>query len=144
MCTLSLQDITFLGCGNTWSSMQRELWNEGRPRKEQTWQRYIYVLTQIFALTRMRDSCSLKWWSLILSVAYCGWGVGRQALDAINQFGIVCSSRTRNRCLAKLIESLVKRQTKFLSKELAVLLAIDIFVSGQTLRTSVVVDREHR
>ena len=60
-----------------------------RPRERQ-------VLMQIFALCQMRDKRELKWWYMVLSVAYYGWGVGKQVLDATNKFGIVVLCRSRD------------------------------------------------
>jgi len=50
------------------------------------------VLLQIFALRRMRNPSTLKWWALIQSIAYYGWGVGCTALDASTYWGHVCRS----------------------------------------------------
>ena len=72
------------------------------------------VLMQIFALRRMRDNRMLKWWSMILTVAYYCWRVGHKALDTTHTFDIVCCTCTRDPLLAKLTEDLVSMQTTFL------------------------------
>ena len=56
----------------------------------------------------MRNPKQLEWWAMIQSVAYFGWGVGRVALNATNCWGVVCSSKTRDRLLAKLTEGFVE------------------------------------
>ena len=65
------------------SSTKRELWVKIRERTQQTWQGETGAHPNICIETYERYTF-VKWWSLILSVAYYGWGVGRQALDATN------------------------------------------------------------
>ena len=42
------------------------------------------------------DCRQLKWWSMIQTTGYYGWGVGKTALDATNFWGITVSSATRD------------------------------------------------
>ena len=88
------------------------------------------VLLQIFALKRMRNQRSLKWWSLVQAVAYYGWGVGRTALDATHKWGLTCSSRTRDRCLSILTNKLIQRQTRYFSAEDAIMFCMDNYQVG--------------
>ena len=64
--------------------------------KEQAKEKKHQVLLQMFALKRMRNQRSLKWWSLVQAVTCYGWGIGRTALDATHKWGLTCSSQTRN------------------------------------------------
>ena len=66
------------------------------------------VILQLFALRRMRNPQSLKWWSLIQSVAYYGWGFGQTALNITNYWGMACSSATVDnvdKCVSNLANS---------------------------------------
>ena len=83
------------------------------------------VFSQILALRRMRNFRELKWWAMIQTVAYYGWGVGRTALDATTFWGMTCSSATRVRCMVALTNNITEKRVKYLTKEEAVLFCID-------------------
>ena len=79
------------------------------------------VLVQLLLLRRMRNSKLLKWWSVIQSVGYYGWGVGRTALDAFSAWGVVSHSKTRTAALKILCNNLVKKhlRKRMMQRELA-------------------------
>ena len=83
------------------------------------------VFLHILILKQMRNTYSLKLWSMIQTVAYYVWGMGKNALDAFNYWGMTCSSHTRDRCLALLTKRLSDKQTKFLSSEDAITYCMD-------------------
>ena len=98
---------------------------------EKSWQ----ILLRIFALTRMRNHQTLKWWSLVQAVAYYGWGVGRTALDATNLWGLTCGARTRDYCLAFLTKKLTECQIRYFSTEDSLMFCIDNYQVGPNLCT---------
>ena len=92
------------------------------------------VLLQIISLQRMRNPKSLVYWSLIQAVAYYSWGVGHTALDANNFWGNSCSSRSRDKCLLKLMSKLAERRKCFFSDLDAITFCIDDFQRGQHVK----------
>ena len=100
-------------------------WNKGK-----CWR----VFLQIPILKRMQNGKGLKWSSMIQAVTYYLWGVGRSALDVTTYWGMACSSRTRDCCLAKLTENMAQRQTEFFSGYDVIMYCFDNYKKGKRLK----------
>ena len=96
-------------------------------------QRKRQTLLQILALRRMRNPRMLVWWSLIQSVAFYGWGVGRSALDATHFWGMSCSARSRDRLLGLMTKNLGILRIKYLARLPAIGFKIDNYEERQSL-----------
>jgi len=71
---------------------------------------------------------------MINAIGFYGLLVGRTALDAMNGYGIVCHSNTRDCSIAKLCENLVQRQSAYFGNFDAISFCINNFRKGIKLK----------
>ena len=110
----------------------RDAYNQTKRSEELVRLQERQIFCQILALVRMKDCKLLKWWSMIQTIAFYGWGVGRAALGAISFWGMVCSASTRTRSIALLTKQLLDRRMKYFSKEIAIKFIMDNYEERQT------------
>ena len=91
------------------------------------------VLVQLLSLRRLRNPHQLVWWSVLWSIAFYGWGVGRTALNATNIFGTTCNSHTRDRRVKILTEGLANKRISELRSHYRLIVALDNFGRGKDL-----------
>ena len=102
-----------------------------KERRDLTMHKKRSVFIQILLHKRTRNPRQLKWFAALMAIGFYGWGVGRTPLGVISQFGVTCSSRTRDRCLSVLCDDIVMRQIRLFSALPAVSFVIDNY--GETV-----------
>ena len=73
------------------------------------------------------------WWSVAWSIAFCGWGIDRTALNITDIFGTTCNSSTRDQHVKMLTEGLADNGIAELSLYHCIIFALDNLGCGKDL-----------